>query len=106
MDDHPLVPGAQLAVQTPGGGQFQVSAQQSNGLNRIAFTDSGVGMNTEVMDHLFEPFFSTKTNGSGLGLAVSHEIVTQHQGALEVSSQPDRGSTFVVKLPVYEQDKT
>lgn len=79
----------------PGGGQLTVRTQQQNGKISMAFTDTGVGMPPEVMAHLYEPFFSTKTNGTGLGLAVSHEIVAQHEGTLEATSNPDQGSTFV-----------
>jgi signal transduction histidine kinase len=61
-------------------------------------------MAPEVLDQLFEPFFSTKASGTGLGLAISHEIVTRHGGNLEASSIPGQGSTFVVKLPVYEKE--
>ncbi|MFQ5612025.1 MAG: GAF domain-containing protein [Anaerolineae bacterium] len=87
----------------PDGGKLQVGAQQSNGLIVVTLTDTGVGMSSEVMNDLFEPFFSTKTSGTGLGLAVSHEIVTQHGGTIEASSQPGRGSTFTIRLPVHTQ---
>ncbi|MCP4362576.1 MAG: hypothetical protein GY796_31610 [Chloroflexi bacterium] len=90
----------------PGGGRLQVKTQQLNGTLGVTFTDSGVGMTAEVMDHLFEPFYSTKSKGSGLGLAVSHEIVSQHGGSLEASSRPNLGSTFTVNLPLNEQVET
>jgi two-component system sensor histidine kinase AtoS len=89
----------------PGGGQLQIHTRQADGFIRIDFSDTGVGMSAEVMDHLFEPFYSTKTNGSGLGLAVSHEIVSQHGGTIEAFSRRDHGSTFTVTLPVFQPDE-
>jgi GAF domain-containing protein len=87
----------------PDGGHLQVCIQQSAGILSVSFADSGVGMTSEVMDHLFEPLYSTKINGTGLGLVVSHEIVSQHGGNLEASSQPGQGSTFVVRLPLHDK---
>lgn len=89
----------------PQGGRLHISTRQSGDEISIAFADSGAGMTAEVLDRLFEPFFSTKAGGSGLGLAISHEIVTQHGGSLEASSRPGQGSTFTVRLPVYQNGK-
>jgi two-component system NtrC family sensor kinase len=68
----------------------------------IVFTDSGRGIRTEDIDRIFQPFYTTKEvgRGTGLGLAVSHGIVTRHKGSIQVSSKPGRGTTVVVKLPV------
>jgi PAS domain S-box-containing protein len=65
--------------------------------------DNGPGMNSEVRDRVFEPFFTTRASGqgTGLGLAVVHFIVTeQHQGSIEVRSQPGEGSLFCIRLPL------
>jgi signal transduction histidine kinase len=87
----------------PSGGELQVRAFQENGSINIHFEDTGVGMSPVVMEHLFEPFYSTKHEGSGLGLAISHEIVTKHGGQIEVSSELINGTTFCVRLPVTEE---
>lgn len=84
----------------PDGGDLSIVARQSNGHINISFTDNGTGMAPEVVDQLFEPFFSTKHSGSGLGLAVSHEIVTNHGGTLSASNLEGQGATFMVTLPV------
>jgi two-component system NtrC family sensor kinase len=84
----------------PDGGELRVCTQQSNGAIRVNFTDTGGGIPPEIVDHIFEPFFSTKAKGTGLGLAVSHQIVTGHGGSLEATSIPGQGSTFTVQLPV------
>ena len=68
------------------------------GLLRVS--DDGCGIPPEHLGQIFEPFFSTKKNGSGLGLAVSFGIIKNHQGRLEVSSRPGRGSHFTVRLPL------
>lgn len=72
----------------------------------VCVADAGCGMDEAVQQHLFEPFFSTKGSGkgTGLGLAIVFGIIKQHQGWLEVSSQPGEGSTFEVFLPACEQE--
>ena len=65
----------------------------------VAISDTGPGMPPEVQEHLFEPFFSTKTKGTGLGLSVSLGLVQEHGGRITVESQVDQGSTFTVWLP-------
>ena len=66
--------------------------------------DNGLGMNSNTLERLFDPFFSTKTplKGTGMGLAVVHGIVKRHKGAIRVHSEPDRGSEFRVVLPKLE----
>ncbi len=69
----------------------------------IDIIDTGYGIAAEHLSRIFEPFFSTKKNGSGLGLAVSYGIVKNHHGQLEVSSRPGKAARFTVTLPVLEQ---
>ena len=85
----------------PGGGRFQVSTARTSqpaGV-RIAFTDSGVGIPPDMLPHVFDPFYSTKPEGLGLGLPISHDIVKQHGGHIEVDSQVGEGTTVTVWLP-------
>jgi two-component system sensor histidine kinase FlrB len=67
----------------------------------IDVKDSGIGIPADKLDHIFEPFFTTKDfgQGSGLGLAVSKEIVRQHGGQIQVVSVPGEGTCFTVVLP-------
>ena len=81
-----------LRTELGGGGRF---------IN-IHFSDTGHGIAEEDIKRLFEPFFTTKEvgKGTGLGLAISYSIIRKHQGTIEVSSLPEQGATFVVKLPI------
>jgi len=66
----------------------------------IRVKDSGHGIPPEIQARLFEPFFTTKANGTGLGLATSQQIIFEHNGHLVVDSQPNKGSTFSILLPL------
>jgi len=85
--------GGRLKVETVYDGERQEA--------QIVVNDDGLGISEEVMPHIFEPFFTTKaeSKGVGLGLAVALGIVQQHGGSLEVSSTPQKGTTFKVILP-------
>jgi len=62
--------------------------------------DDGLGIAPEHQDRLFDPFFTTKKGGTGLGLYITHDIVKRHGGTLRVTSEPGRGTTFTLELPV------
>ncbi len=85
----------------PDGGRLAVRMAATAGPAGIAtsFSDTGVGMAPEVLEHLFEPFFSTRADGLGLGLHVSRNIVQDHGGRIDVASELGRGTTFTVWLP-------
>lgn len=86
------------AEAMPGGGRLTMTATHHAGKIFIEFTDTGPGILPENQVHLFEPFYTTKADGSGLGLAVCHEIVANHGGALTFDSTPGAGATFTVML--------
>ncbi len=65
----------------------------------IKITDNGEGISPEVMDKIFVPFFSTKTNGSGIGLSLSKQIMLLHKGNIHVASKPEMGSSFELVFP-------
>jgi len=66
----------------------------------ILFQDTGVGIPKKDIGKLFDPFFTTKRSGTGLGLAVTYGILKQHNGHIEVDSEPEKGSTFKISLPI------
>jgi signal transduction histidine kinase len=90
-----------LEAMEPGGTlAIDISGQTDQVI--VTFVDDGCGMTPDVIENLFEPFFTQKTNGkgTGLGLSITHRIVADHGGRIEVSSDgPGRGSTFRVILP-------
>jgi signal transduction histidine kinase len=69
---------------------------------RIAISDTGPGIAPEGLDRIFEPYFTTKEGGTGLGLALAHTIIQEHDGRIDVESRPGEGATFVVRLPVID----
>jgi two-component system NtrC family sensor kinase len=87
----------------PSGGDLwlETSSSEDGEWVQISFHDTGPGMSLEQIDHLFEPFYTTKADGTGLGLAISYGIVERQGGVIEVASQPGQGATFTVKLPVH-----
>jgi two-component system, LuxR family, sensor kinase FixL len=86
----------------PQGGRITVSVLRQPPDLKIAVTDTGEGMAPEVAENIFTPYFTTKSKGSGLGLAISRNIVRAHNGDIEVESQPGKGSTFTIRLPLAE----
>ena len=71
----------------------------------VTITDSGTGIPANVIDKIFDPYFSSKQEGSGLGLAISHSIITKHKGHIAVESTPSVGTTFTIYIPasIYKQ---
>jgi signal transduction histidine kinase len=83
----------------PEGGQLQVRSRPQDGYVVVTVKDEGRGIPETIREHIFEPFFSTKHGGTGLGLAVTRQILQAHGGQILCESSPGKGTTFVVKLP-------
>jgi PAS domain S-box-containing protein len=85
----------------PGGGELAVATGWDGDRRevRVSFADTGEGIPAEEIARIFEPFYTTRPKGTGLGLAVSYSIVERHEGRIEVASQVGAGSTFTVFLP-------
>ncbi|NLD93765.1 MAG: PAS domain S-box protein [Fibrobacter sp.] len=95
----------------PGGGTIEISAENitlndsvhpllsSGNYVKVSIKDNGTGIAKNVLPHIFDPFYSTKPKGYGLGLATSYSIITRHDGCIEVDSEVDQGSTFHLYLP-------
>jgi signal transduction histidine kinase len=84
---------------TPTGGAIAVRTYNGPAEAHIDVRDSGPGIPTEDLERIFEPFYSTKARGSGLGLGITRRIVRDHAGNIEVASEPGRGATFTLTFP-------
>jgi signal transduction histidine kinase len=85
------------------GGQLKVKTRLAGDYVEVEFNDTGCGIPQENLNKLFDPFFSTKARGVGLGLAVTHGIIERNKCKIEVESKVSEGTTFVVKLPIEKQ---
>lgn len=94
-----LVRNASEAVATKGGGTVTLRTRRSSDRILVEVSDDGPGIAPEVLPRMFDPFFSTKEGGSGLGLALTQQIVKDHGGDLSVESTLGRGTTFTVSVP-------
>jgi len=72
----------------------------------VRISDNGRGITEEIRSKLFEPFFTTKEvgKGTGMGLAIAYQIIEKHQGTIEVSSEPGKGASFAIVIPIHPQD--
>ena len=86
----------------PSGGKLSAAVRKVNGFVEVSISDTGVGMTPDHREKIFEPYFSTKQTGFGLGLAVTKKVVDEHKGSIDVESEPGQGTTFKVRLPIDE----
>ncbi len=93
-----IILNAQQAM--PEGGRFEISANKEDGFLKLSFTDSGSGISPEVINKIFDPLFTTKAKGIGLGLAVCKSIMEKNGGDIRVESREGQGTTFRVYLPM------
>lgn len=87
----------------PEGGEIRMGTHWEGDEILISVSDTGIGISEEDHARLFTPFFSTKAQGTGLGLALSQQIVAEHRGRLECRSTPGSGTTFTISLPCPKQ---
>ena len=81
------------------GGRLELTLREAGAQVELRITDSGQGIAPEHLARIWEPFFSTKEHGTGLGLALTQQIIVEHGGTIDVESQVGRGTTFIVRLP-------
>jgi signal transduction histidine kinase len=87
----------------PDGGELTIGTWRDGGRAQLRVTDNGKGMSEEQLKKMFAPFFTTKKEGTGLGLALVQQIVTEHGGHVECESVASKGSTFTIFLPLTEK---
>jgi two-component system NtrC family sensor kinase len=80
-------------------GTLTIRTRTSPDWVEVSFQDNGIGMSPAEQEHIFEPFYTTKPNSTGLGLTTSYTIVERHGGGFQVESEPGKGSTITVRLP-------
>jgi signal transduction histidine kinase len=96
-----IIKNALQAMKSGGFLRIRTEADESNVI--VSFIDSGAGIAPEHIGRLFEPYFTTKERGTGLGLMIVQRIVREHGGTIEVESDKGRGTIFRVKLPIHEK---
>jgi hypothetical protein len=92
-----LLLNAVQAIDGPGTVNVQISSKNDCAI--VTVTDTGRGMSEQQITQIFRPFYTTRSNGTGLGLSLVRRIVEEHQGHIQVKSEPGNGSTFEVQLP-------
>jgi len=92
------------AQASPPNGAITIKTREIDGTVEIAVIDCGAGIERKHLENIFNPFFTTKSNGVGLGLAIISKIVDEHGGKIAVESETGRGSTFRLYLPLREQE--
>jgi signal transduction histidine kinase len=91
------------------GGTLRIDVRYAGGMAEMVFADDGFGMTPDVLENIFEPFFTKRKvgKGTGLGLSITHRIISQHHGEIAASSPgEDMGSTFTIRLPVRQAEET
>ncbi|MCP2604318.1 PAS domain S-box protein [Candidatus Aminicenantes bacterium AC-708-M15] len=96
--------GGTITIKTSNVNVNEEFARQIEGLNpgpyiMLIVKDTGIGMNRHIISHIFEPYFTTKENGTGLGLSTVYGIIRQSGGQILVQSEPGKGATFIIYLP-------
>lgn len=86
---------------TPSHGTLSVHTSNDAAQIRIELRDSGPGIPSEDLDRIFEPFYSTKARGSGLGLGITRRIVRDHGAVIDVKSEPGQGAAFILTFPIF-----
>jgi two-component system NtrC family sensor kinase len=84
----------------PRGGKLVVHTELKENICRVEIADSGYGMNENTRNHSFQPFFTTKQNGTGLGLLLTKSIVEEAQGSISCESQLGVGTRFTMQFPI------
>jgi PAS domain S-box-containing protein len=89
----------------PEGGTLRVATQRRGDQVELQISDTGVGMSEEVQQKIFEPYFTTRDYGSGIGLTLVYKVVKEHNADVTVRSQPEKGSTFTITFPVPQKEQ-
>ena len=89
----------------PDGGVLTASSRQQGDVVVLTITDTGLGMSDEILSKIFEPYFTTKDFGSGIGLTMVYKVAKEHMGDVSVVSQEGKGSSFSISFPVPQREQ-
>ncbi len=78
---------------------ISISVSHDDSFTELVIRDNGPGVDTDMLEHIFEAFVSSKQSGTGLGLALTHQIIRDHEGSIEVDNAPEGGAVFSIKFP-------
>ena len=84
----------------PNGGTLNANLKNTGNTLEFSFKDDGTGIEKEHLKHVFEPFYTTKADGSGLGLLLVQRILNAHEGTVKINSNPGEGTTVILELPI------
>ena len=98
-----IINNACQAIVTPGG-KVEIRARCEHDMVKVSVEDNGVGIAPEDLNKVFEPFFTRKSKGTGLGMAICNELVNLHQGKIEINSRLGEGTTVCICLPVFRRN--
>ena len=87
----------------PSGGKLTVTIEKQERFAKIIVADTGIGIPKDKLSKIGDPFFTTKENGTGLGLMISFEIIQSHKGKLEIDSKENKGTTLTISLPLHKK---
>ena len=93
-----LIKNAIQAITDKANGAIVVNVKQHNSFYLIEVVDNGIGISADVQSKIFVPYFTTKTTGTGLGLAMVKQIIENHRGTIDFTSD-ENGTTFIIELP-------
>jgi two-component system, NtrC family, sensor kinase len=87
------------------GGTLNIKTEQVGSMVKISITDNGPGISKENINHIFDPFYTTKPvgKGTGLGLSICHGIISEHNGRIYAESEPGKGTNFIIEIPINSQ---
>lgn len=94
-----------VEAMEPGKGILAIMSKYSGEWCEITIADNGKGMDASTVNHLFDPFFTSKEKGMGLGLTTTQNIITTHKGVIDVESNLGQGTTFTIRLPYAKREK-
>jgi signal transduction histidine kinase len=88
-------------------GKIKIGVKSSSKMNQVVISvrDNGIGMSDEIKAKIFQPHFTTKDTGHGLGLANCKTIIRNHKGEITLTSRPDEGTEFIITLPTAENEQ-